>query len=442
MTRRHLKYLAYSALFASVPIRLYADAEGPPPGFSGVPGEFGTCAVCHSGGSGSGSVKVTFPNGLTYAPGVSQNLVVTVADSSQQRWGFQLTARQSSSTSTQAGTFSPGADGFTQNVCATSVSIEPTACSSSTVEYIEHTLAGTRNGTTGSVTFQFTWTPPSTNSGNVAVYVAANAANGDGTPLGDHIYTALYTLTPAVSSSSPSITANGVVNGASFAPGIVPGSWATIKGSHLSATTDTWDKFIVNGNLPTVVDGVSVTVGGAPAYVYYVSPSQINFIVPGDISGPKPVTVKNSAGTSAAETVTVNSFGPAFFPWPDNQVVATRQDFSIAAKNGTFAGTTTTPAKPGDTIILWGTGFGSTIPAAPPGIETASSATYNTSTLPTIDIDKVPAKVFGAALAPGFAGLYQVAIEVPSSLGNGNWPIVATIGGVSSPNGMVLTIQE
>src|SRR5271168_1426663 len=79
-------------------------------------------------------VKVTFPNGLTYTPGVSQNLVVTVADSSQGRWGFQLTARQSSSTSTQAGTFSPGADGFTQTVCATWVTIQPTACSSSAVE--------------------------------------------------------------------------------------------------------------------------------------------------------------------------------------------------------------------------------------------------------------------------------------------------------------------
>lgn len=385
---------------------------------------------------------MTFPNGLTYAPGVNQNLIVTVADSSQKRWGFQLTARQSSSTSAQAGTFRPGADGFTQTVCAASVTIQPTACSSSAVEYIEHTLAGTRNGTTGSATFQFTWTPPSTSGGNVNVYVAANAANGDGTPFGDHIYTALYTLTPAASSSSPTITANGVVNGASFQSGIVPGSWATIQGSNLSSVTDTWDNFIVNGKLPTTVDGVSVTVGGAPAYVYYISGSQINFIVPEAISGPQPVTVKNAAGTSAAETVTVKPFGPAFFGWPKNQVVATRQDFTLAAADGTFAGTTTVPAKPGDTIILWGTGFGSTIPAAPSGIETPSSVTYNTSTLPTIDINKVPAKVLGAALAPGFAGLYQVAIEVPSTLGNGDWPLVATIGGVSSPNGMVLTVQE
>jgi uncharacterized protein (TIGR03437 family) len=100
------------------------------------------------------------------------------------------------------------------------------------------------------------------------------------------------------------------------------------------------------------------------------------------------------------------------------------------------------PAKPGDVIILWGTGFGPTTPAAPVGEETPSGTTYSTSTLPTVEIDNVSAKVYGAALAPGFAGLYQVAIQVPATLGNGNWPIVATIGGVSSPSGAVLTVQQ
>jgi uncharacterized protein (TIGR03437 family) len=187
---------------------------------------------------------------------------------------------------------------------------------------------------------------------------------------------------------------------------------------------------------------VSVTVDGQPAYVYYVSPGQINFIVPDVASGPQQVIVKNSAGSSAASTVTVSEFGPAFFPWPNNQVVATRQDFSLAAKNGTFAGATTVPAKPGDVIILWGTGFGPTKPAAPAGQETPSGTTYSTSTLPTVTIDNIPATVYGAALAPGFAGLYQVAIQVPQSLGNGDWPIIASIGGVSSPSGMLLTVQQ
>jgi uncharacterized protein (TIGR03437 family) len=123
-------------------------------------------------------------------------------------------------------------------------------------------------------------------------------------------------------------------------------------------------------------------------------------------------------------------------------VVATFQDFSYAAASGTFSGITTTPAKPGDVVILYGTGFGPTNPMPGQGFETPSNTTYNTQTLPTVTVDNVPATVYGAALAPGFAGLYQVAIQVPSSLSAGNWPVVATISGASSPTGLVLAVQQ
>ena len=239
----------------------------------------------------------------------------------------------------------------------------------------------------------------------------------------------------------PSISANGIVNGASFQQGIVPGSWATIAGTNLSAVTDTWTNYIFNGELPTQIDNVSVLVGGENAYVYYVSKDQINFIVPPLSNGSTQVVVTTSSGTSAPVSATVAEFGPAFFAWPNNQVVATYQDFSYAVAPGTFSGLTTTAAKPGDVVILYGTGFGPTSPAVEAGIETPSTTTYNTATLPTVTIDNVPAKVYGAALAPGFAGLYQVAIQVPTSLGAGNWPVVATIGGVSSPTGLVLAVQ-
>jgi len=89
-----------------------------------------------------------------------------------------------------------------------------------------------------------------------------------------------------------------------------------------------------------------------------------------------------------------------------------------------------------------GTGFGSTNPATPVGTVVPSDKTYTTSTAPTVTINNIPAKVFGAALAPGFAGLYQVAIQVPASLADGDWPIVATIGGVQSPTGVVLSVHQ
>jgi uncharacterized protein (TIGR03437 family) len=93
-------------------------------------------------------------------------------------------------------------------------------------------------------------------------------------------------------------------------------------------------------------------------------------------------------------------------------------------------------------IILWGTGFGPTTPAAPTGVQVPSDQTYATSTAATVRINGVSATVYGAALAPGYAGLYHVAIQVPSSLADGDWPLVATIGGVSSPSSVVLSVKH
>jgi uncharacterized protein (TIGR03437 family) len=241
----------------------------------------------------------------------------------------------------------------------------------------------------------------------------------------------------------PSISANGVVNGASFVPGVVPSSWTTIEGSSLAAQTGDWSNAIVNGRLPTTLNGVSVTIGGKPAYVYYVSPSQLNVLAPQDLpAGPVTVTVTTPGGGFTSFTTTASQYGPAFFPWPSSQVVATRQDYSFAAKQGTFAGTPTVAAKPGEVIILWGTGFGPTIPVAPDGVAVPSDRAYSTATQPAITINNTSATVYGAALTPGAVGLYQIAIQVPSSLADGDWPIQASIGGAASPLGIVLSVHH
>jgi uncharacterized protein (TIGR03437 family) len=242
--------------------------------------------------------------------------------------------------------------------------------------------------------------------------------------------------------SAPAISANGVVNGASFQPGVVANSWVTIQGAGLAPKTDDWSSSIVNGALPASLDGVSVSMGGKPAYIYYISPGQLNVLAPDLPPGPVTITVTTPSGTSAAFASTVSAYSPAFFSWPGNQVVATRTDYSYAVKAGTFAGATTVAAKPGDVIVLWATGFGPTVPASPTGVAVPSDRAYSTASLPSITIDNVPATVYGAALAPGSVGLYQIAIQVPTSLADGDWPIQALIGGVLSPAGTILSVHH
>lgn len=238
----------------------------------------------------------------------------------------------------------------------------------------------------------------------------------------------------------PTITS--VTNSASSLPQIAPNTWVTITGSGLASTTDTWNNSIVNGALPTSLDGVHVTIGGKPAYINYISPGQINLVAPDVSPGPVAVIVSNPSGTSAAFTVTAGQYSPAFFVWPGSQAVATHLDFTFASKAGTFAGVATTPAKPGETIVLYGTGLGPTTPATPLGSLVPATPTYETSTLPTVTLSNSPVTVVGAALSPNAAALYQVAIQVPNSIASGDHPVQVSIGGVTSPLGIILAVQK
>jgi uncharacterized protein (TIGR03437 family) len=310
------------------------------------------------------------------------------------------------------------------------------------------------------------WLGVGTSSGATPASIGVDV-NDNPSPLPAGTYTGTLTITPtspgyttsvtvavtlvlsATVPTRPVIGANGIVSGASFqlGQGIASDSYVTIQGTNLASTTDTWNKSIVGGQLPTVLDGVTVNIEGIPAYISYISPTQINVLVPPLPLGAFPVVVTNNGAMGQSSAVTVSQYAPAFFTL-GTQAIATRQDYSYAVKNGTIPGLTTVPAKPGDVLILWGTGFGVTTPPTLPGVVTPSDKTYSTSTPVTVTINNVPATVYGAALAPGFAGLYQVAIQVPTSLGNGDWPIVATIGSTvffnvtSSPSGVILTVQN
>ncbi len=426
-------FLALSA--GILPVGTFAHSYGPPARVTGAPGDSSrACTLCHTGvlNSGAGSVTILLQSGPFYIPGVKQRIAVQVSDPVQRRWGFELTARLNSDLEDgQAGDFTP-VDNMTQVICE---DYGPKPCASG-VSFVEHTSAGTRNGTTGGVTFQFDWTPPAADVGPVTFYVAGNAANGDGTDVGDLIYTSSVQLSPA-DPVAPVVTAGSVVNGATFVAGAVaPNSWATIYGSNLGVTTRSWtDSDFVDGGIPFSIDGVSVFLNqfGAPrkAYVGYVSPTQVNFLLPSDlIVTATTVQVRNPAGISAAVPITIQANAPQVFTLDGKNAFATHMDGALIGPMGLLPSISTTPAAAGEVIEVYCTGMGATNPALIPGQLPTSAATPNTP--PQVTIGGGMATVSSAGVVPGAAGLYQMTVQVPLGAVNGALAFIIQVGTASS----------
>ena len=235
--------------------------------------------------------------------------------------------------------------------------------------------------------------------------------------------------------ANPNVLSSAVVNAAQAAGGVAPNTFVTIKGTNLAATKRSLGAAdIANNLLPTSVDGVTVTINGQPAFLTYISPVQINLVTAAELptSGTVPVIVSNNTLTSATVNVGAQFLAPALFI---NGAYA-----AALHPNGTVVGPTTlvannsTPAAPGETIVLFGTGFGVTTPGAVSGgvVSTASPLALT----PAILFDNVPGKVVFAGLIA--TGVYQFNVIVPAGLPDGDVPVVASTGGFSSP-ALVLT---
>jgi uncharacterized protein (TIGR03437 family) len=190
--------------------------------------------------------------------------------------------------------------------------------------------------------------------------------------------------------------------------------------------------------LPTKLDNVSATVNGKPAFVYYISPLQVNILTPPDaVSGPAQVEVSYNGVTSAAFTAPAQSISPSFFVFNGGPyVAATHLNGSLIGPASLYPGAST-PAKPGENIVLYANGFGSTNVPVQSG---SVSQSGTLSPLPVVKIGGVAASVqFAGLVAPGE---FQFNLTIPASLGNGDQTITATSGGGSTQSGILITIHN
>ena len=235
-------------------------------------------------------------------------------------------------------------------------------------------------------------------------------------------------------------TSGGVVNGGSFRAPVAPNSWVTIFGRLLSGSDRIWGGSDFTGNrLPTQIDDVSVTFNGRPAYVYYVSSGQLNVLTPGDVlDGPAVVEVSRGSLKSQPFTVQVQRAAPGLFMFdPENKryVAASRNDGSIIGKPTLYPGATT-PARPGEVISLWGTGFGMTDPAVPEGQIVPSP--LRLAATPIVTIGGATAEVLFAGLTT--PGLYQFNVRIPDTVPDGDALVRIQVEGTATQDNAYITI--
>jgi len=225
---------------------------------------------------------------------------------------------------------------------------------------------------------------------------------------------------------------SSVLNGAGFKSEIAAGSWATAFGTFTGVAQAT-------GQTPvgTTLAGVTVSVAGLPAPVYFVSAGQINFIVPATApTGLQPLQIKAGSATFES-TIRILTAAPGLF----TQDTATPPKGAVLNQNNSL-NTSTNVALRGDIVQIYGSGPGAFKNAITDGAGAPSVPLLNTTrSTPQVFVGGVPAEVQFTGLAPNYAALWQLNIKVPTqSFITGRVPVVVFMDGVSS-NEVTIFVQ-
>lgn len=400
-----------------------ASQSGPAPGLTGAPGESDcSSSGCHTGNDINSALGMLTISGLpaVYRPDQEINLTVRLSQPSRQRFGFEMTAVDDRGR--KAGDLIVTDAVRTQKITTFIVS--------GPRDYLFHTELGTIPNGTNQGSWNVRWKAPSQSVGRVTFHVAGNAANGNGAQTGDFIY-----VTSASVQAGATLPNVASVSAASFSPGpLAPDAITAAFGAGFSQNVAVASSV----PLPTTLDGVQVVLRDAfnverPAPLFFVSPTQINYLVPqGVFPGAVTVFVRRNTEDVAQGTITVETSAPALFAANSNgQGVAAAvvlrihngqqiyEPVSRPEDGGQVAvpidlGTDLGSASDQVYLLLFGTGLRGFIPPS------AVAVTIGGASIP----------VLGFAGVEGFAGLDQCNVgPLPRTLvGRGNTDVVLTAG--------------
>ncbi len=224
-------------------------------------------------------------------------------------------------------------------------------------------------------------------------------------------------VTPNV---APSLQHNGTLNVFAPQPGaaLAPGTLVQINGSYLAAQTSSANSL----PLPGTLGGTSVIIGGIPAPISSVSPSQISAQVPFELDPDKQYQVIVSANGALAtpDTVQLQTVAPG--------VKSTASGFIQAQHANATDVTETVPAAPGESISLFVAGMGLTDQTVASGTPSPSAPPAQPVVAPSVTVDSTPAVVVSSVLVPGQVGLYRIVITVPPYAKDGDLTLAVTQG--------------
>ncbi|HLK48612.1 MAG TPA: SBBP repeat-containing protein [Bryobacteraceae bacterium] len=228
---------------------------------------------------------------------------------------------------------------------------------------------------------------------------------------------------------APAVATNGVQNGATFlASPVAPGSVVTIKGAALAGLTASALSFPLLNSM----GGVTVNVNGAPAPLFYVSPTQINIQLPYEVTpGTAALSVNACGGTSAVANFTVAPAAPYILLGGNGQALIQNPDYSL--------NTTARPAHAGDIVVVYLIGIGAVDNSVPTGTPAGTAVLARAKAVSSATIAGQPAQIQFLGLTPNFVSLAQANVVVPN-LASGQYDLTLTVGGVAS-NTVKLNVQ-
>jgi uncharacterized protein (TIGR03437 family) len=394
-----------------------------------------------SAAKGSGSGTVTYTVQANYGPRRLATMQIG-------NYAFTVTEDGASSASlAQAPTLSTANLSFgnrTVGASGASQSVQVTNAGSGVLSLLAVTVGGRNSGDFGETnscgsslavgehcTVEVSFTPTAAGVRTASLFIAGNISAG----------TSSIDLSGNGIATGPAPAIQAIVDSWGYTAGIAPGLWVTIGGTNLGGAPETWN---LDGaqQLPVTLGGATVTFNGAPAALLYVSPTQINALVPASVApGKVQVVVQVNGVNSSPFTIGAQAAQPAVYA-PPNADASTFFVTAALAGTATLLGNSVTdprvarPVYPGDTLDLYMIGMGSTLDPSKFITDRLFSGAFPLSAPVTATVGGASANVLFAGLT--VPGLYLVRIVVPSDLPAGAQPLQVSAGGIPTRPSLVL----